>query len=200
MCERGILKEAKLHTAPKETEGVSSNSCVNLHKSRVIAFKVFAQGNNNEKRSVRTPDDHAMVKDGTSSGIKGKKQHSKTEKPCYGDGPAPKIQRKPVFVLQLHLSKDNNRRNKSVAMKQLKKPRRAFKSKPEPTIGRPAADIGKKEPENSSNEGGCASSATKADKLGSCGPRSRRTPTIPKEPHFHEIHVPKSCTRKVNFD
>ncbi|KAI4318446.1 hypothetical protein MLD38_032147 [Melastoma candidum] len=186
--ERGILKEAKLNTAPKETEGVSSNSCVNLPKSRVIVSKV------NEKRFARTPEDHAMVKE--------KKLPQKTDKLCSRDGLAPKMQRKPVFLLQLRLSKDNNRRNKSVTMKQLERPRRALTSKPEATKGSPEADIGKKVPENSSKEGGCASSATKADNLGSCGPRSssrtRRTPTIPKEPHFHEIHVPKSCTRKVN--
>ncbi|PON83384.1 neurofilament heavy protein [Trema orientale] len=44
-----------------------------------------------------------------------------------------------------------------------------------------------------------ASSATKAS--GSTAPRSvsrgRRPATIPKEPNFHSIHVPKSCTRKV---
>jgi hypothetical protein len=30
--------------------------------------------------------------------------------------------------------------------------------------------------------------------------RGRRRPaTIPKEPNFHSIHVPKSCTRKQNL-
>lgn len=29
-------------------------------------------------------------------------------------------------------------------------------------------------------------------------PRGRRRPTtVPKEPEFHTLHVPKSCTRKI---
>ncbi|XP_050363528.1 uncharacterized protein LOC126782346 [Argentina anserina] len=39
------------------------------------------------------------------------------------------------------------------------------------------------------------SSATKAHAPSRSSSRGRRPATIPKEPHFHTIHVPKSCTR-----
>ncbi|KAL6964174.1 hypothetical protein U1Q18_035232 [Sarracenia purpurea var. burkii] len=50
-------------------------------------------------------------------------------------------------------------------------------------------------------ESSTPSRSEEANKAGTSAPRSllrgKRPVTIPKEPNFHSIHVPKSCTRKV---
>lgn len=40
-------------------------------------------------------------------------------------------------------------------------------------------------------------SATKAPSATRSSSRGRRPTTIPKEPNFHSIHTPKSCTKKL---
>ena len=48
----------------------------------------------------------------------------------------------------------------------------------------------------------CESGASPGTKASACTTsrslsRGRRPVTIPKEPNFHSIHVPKSCTKKL---
>ncbi|XP_030523029.1 uncharacterized protein LOC115735776 isoform X2 [Rhodamnia argentea] len=176
--ERRILKEAnhekKLSTPLKEnatSPGFPSKK--NIQKRIKAPESIISQREVGQKMAASTPDRYIMSK-----------------------------QQKNIAHAVLR-SRESTKKTRILSVKRLEGPGSAPSRRKEVTCQlsvikeTSAMDCDSKEAAKIRERG--ASSATKPTASGTSRSlsRARRRPTIPKEPNFHDIHVPKSCIKKL---
>ncbi|KAJ1396577.1 hypothetical protein SESBI_32501 [Sesbania bispinosa] len=189
--ERGILKEANLDRkipSPLKETPAKAGKAMRKHQNVNRKSETCSTHSEQDTDNYSSCDEKPNQRDNSNSKV----QHKLTATPHRNPGPK----------LQKAIYQDENFKRKSQMMqRKVVRPRSALSSKREKVklsviIEKPSAIVKPKEAAMPRKKDVSSPTSKAAGSTSRPCSRGKGTLTVPKEPKFQNLHVPKSCTRK----